>query len=75
MKRKLQNPKILVYKNVEKITPILNNYMDENESEEVAKQILKELGIPLGEVTEISPFRDDIVAFLEDGKVKIEISK
>jgi hypothetical protein len=79
MKKILEQPKIIVYENVEKITDILNEYdgMDMTDSYLAAEQILQAFNIPLGKRTELKMFENNVQATLvtnKKGIAKIVIS-
>lgn len=61
-KKYYQNPEIVEYENVRKVREILEEYFDEDDSmnEHAAKEILKELKVPLGKRKVIKIFEDNI---------------
>jgi hypothetical protein len=70
MKRILEQPKIIVYENVEKIVDVLEKLYDEDHDnfEFIAEEILKVLGIDKGKKTEISMFENNVQATLVTNK-------
>ena len=77
MKRILEQPKIRVYENVEKVVNVLENLYDEDGDnfEFVAKEILKVLGINKGKRTEIKIFDERVHAVLEEPYITIQLAK
>ena len=75
MKRKLKQPKIIIYENVEKASNILLQYfgmggdMDTEDIPSAVTEILKAFDIPLGKKTEIELFENNVQAeFITDKK-------
>ena len=75
MKKVLENPKAVIYENVEIIKDVLEFYMNGWYAETAAFEILKALKLPLGKKIEIEPFQDNVQAVLENGKITIEPTK
>jgi len=75
MKRKLENPKIITYENIERVNNILEFYWGEGVSDEIAIEILKALNVPLGTKKEINFFENKLQAYLEKGRKTIIIKQ
>lgn len=74
MKRKLENPKIIIYENVERIEKIIEEYIGYGDTnlEDIAKDILNEFKIPFGKKKVIEPFQNNISAYIVNGKIKLK---
>ena len=71
MKKILEQPKIIIYENVEKVNNVLEYWgIDEHG---LAIEILQELNIPLGKKTEVEPFQNNVQAVMKNGKITIKI--
>ena len=74
MERILEQPKAIIYENVERVRKHIGEYLvsDEMDLDEMAKNILNELKIPYGKKTEINLFENNVQAVLENSKITIQ---
>jgi len=74
MKRILKQPETTIYKNVERIENILEEYIQTTglTSTAIAIDILDEFKIPWGKKTKIELLENNVQAVLEDGKITVE---
>jgi len=75
MKKILENPKITIYENVEKVNNILELYWGTGVSDELAIEILQALDMPLGNKKEIDMFENRLQAFLEKGRITVTVKQ
>jgi len=74
MKKILEQSKAIIYENVERVRKHIGEYpvSDEMDLDEMAKNILNELKIPLGKKMEVKLFKNNVYAVLENGKITIK---
>jgi len=74
MKKILEQSKAIIYENVERVKKHIGEYLvsDEMDLDEMAKNILNELKIPLGKKMEVKLFKNNVYAVLENGKITIK---
>lgn len=69
--KEFKSPKIIIYKNVDKLVSILEKYVDDCSIsyEDLAMKILDKFNIPYGKKTELEPFQNNIIYTIrEEGK-------
>jgi hypothetical protein len=75
MKKILENPKVIVYENVEKLRKLFEDYYEDEYDENFLIKILNEFDIPLGKKTVIELFENNVQAILEDGKITLQLTR
>ena len=72
---KLENPKIIIYENVDKIVSILERNVSEYDGslEALAMKILDKFNMSYGKRTELEPFQNNISAKFDGKKIIWEL--
>jgi hypothetical protein len=73
MKRILEQPKIIVYENVEKLRKLFEGYYKGEYDQDFLIKVLSEFDIPKGKKTVIELFQNNVQAVLEDGKITLQL--
>ena len=72
MKKILKQPKITIYKNIERLRALFEGYYEDVYDDDFLIKVLNEFDIPKGKKTVIELFDNNIQAILEDGKITLQ---